>query len=142
MMKLILAILCCCSLTGCERLRSSLQMSSDSLIPFLGLQLAVDANSPAVQIPKTMINADQQPAEFADAPSYHLTQASANLPSEHSSGQHFSKQQPRRAADFQFTASEAIRTGDLKMALPKFKPKSGSPEAEQLADLLHRLKRS
>lgn len=120
-------------------MKSSLQMNSDSPSPFFGLQLAVDAETPSVQIPSTMKEATDQSASFADAPHYNGTKAISQTASQPAV---FAKTQSSRSADFRFTAAEKRINGNLKLALPKSKPKSGSPEAEQLADLLHRLKRS
>lgn len=139
MTRLILILTCCLSLTGCERSKSFLHMNSNSPSPFFGLQLAVDADSPSVQIPKMMKDSSQPPADSADLPSHYLASA-RSLPN--ATEQASAAMQSLDKSDFRFTASENRMNGDLKMSLPKSKPKSGSPEADQLADLLHRLKRS
>ena len=41
-----LALVCLILFAGCERTRSFLNMSSDSPMPFMGLELAVDAKDP------------------------------------------------------------------------------------------------
>lgn len=139
MTRSILLLTCCLSLTGCQQSRSFLHMNSDSPSPFLGLQLAVDANSPSVQIPTQLEDGSKRTADFAEAPAYYLTGVS---PSPRVPGQTSQTTQSKQKSNFRFTASENVVHGDLKMSLPKSKPKSGSPEADQLADLLHRLKRS
>ncbi|MEP3478842.1 MAG: hypothetical protein ABJZ55_06315 [Fuerstiella sp.] len=114
-------------------------MNSDSPSPFLGLQLAVDADSPSVQIPTMMQDRSRQAADSADLPAHDLA-SRRSLPN--AVDQTAVAGQAVEKSDFRFTASENSMSGDLKMSLPKSKPKSGSPEADQLADLLHRLKRS
>lgn len=139
MTRLLLILICCFSLTGCQQSKSFLHMNSDSPSPFFGLQLAVDAKSPAVQMPPVTKDARNRSADFAGTPARYLAKArtASNVSPKTST-----TSQPQRTPDFKFTAAETAMSGDLKMALPKSKPKSGSPEADQLADLLHRLKRS
>lgn len=129
----------CCVLTGCQQTKSFMHMNSDSPSPFFGLQLAVDRNSPAVQVPSLRNDAANSDEYTIPAPASYLTKARGL-----SGGQQAAKAEYGTGANsnFSFTATEDVLRGDLKMALPKATPKSGSQEADQLADLLHRLKQS
>lgn len=129
----------CFLLTGCQQAQSFLHMNSDSPSPFFGLQLAVDRDSPSVEIPSSTSQPRNGENHSIQFPVTYLTKAQ---------GTRNDQRLPPDLLDssskpnFSFTASQDLLQGNLKMALPKANPKSGSREADQLADLLHRLKQS
>ena len=124
----------CVMMTGCQQANSFMHMNSDSPSPFFGLQLAVDRDTPSVTVPRTTTNLQ---LDSATEPSgdFFLTRATA------ASADEASASSPAESR-FSFTGGDAETQGDLVRALPQAKPQAGSSEANQLADLLARLKRS
>lgn len=141
MIRAIMILPGCLFLTGCQQAQSFMHMNSDSPSPFFGLQLAVDRDSPSVEVPSLPGRGGNTAKETNTAPKSYLAKAD-NFPREYGSLEFSRLKINQPNSNFSFTATENVLQGNLKMALPKVTPKSGTPEADQLADLLHRLKQS
>ena len=144
MKKLTLIALLALHLTGCENARSIMQMDSNSGSPFLGLQLAVDAEdvppaevaalpptaaSPAAVSPTAISPAALAPAALSPA---------ALAPT--ANGQHWlHSAQATGEADFVLTSQSRVSSGNLKYSLPKVDLARDTAAAAEVDEIRARL---
>lgn len=140
MLRATFILACCFAFTGCEHTKSFLHMNSDSPSPFFGLQLAVDRNTPAVQLPAVPADQDISAAEFADQ-SVDDPTAPERADTDQTGIMLAGTSSPNRRPRFSFTTSTAALTGDVKMALPELPAKPGTPTGDEAALILEKLRR-
>lgn len=121
MKQLLLTALLLVTASGCEQARSFMQMDSNSGSPFLGLQLSVDARTPA-----------GSEVTIADGRA-----ASVGQTSESGVIQRVSSRD--RSADFVPTAGTRVSTGNLKYSLPNLDLSQNPETAAEVEDILTRI---
>lgn len=134
MKKLTLIALLALHLTGCENARSIMQMDSNSGSPFLGLQLAVDAEDvPPAEVAALPPTAASPTAVSPTAASPAALAPTANgqhwLHSAHSTGE----------ADFVLTSQSRVSSGNLKYSLPKVDLARDTAAAAEVDEIRARL---
>jgi hypothetical protein len=120
-------------LTGCQQARSFLHMNSDSPAPFLGFELAVDAN-------------DVQQRQLREDSSSTMPNSTIAVSSSFASDQESSGKEALRSADgtanvqasFVATSDSGPQNGTLKYSLPTVDLLNGGVEAEEVDAIINR----
>ena len=134
MKKLTLIALLALHLTGCENARSIMQMDSNSGSPFLGLQLAVDAED----VPPAEVAALPPTAASPAAVSPTAISPAALAPT--ANGQHWlHSAQATGEADFVLTSQSRVSSGNLKYSLPKVDLARDTAAAAEVDEIRARL---
>ena len=139
MKKLTLIALLALHLTGCENARSIMQMDSNSGSPFLGLQLAVDAEDvPPAEVAALPPTAASPAAVSPTAISPAALSPAALAPT--ANGQHWlHSAQATGEADFVLTSQSRVSSGNLKYSLPKVDLARDTAAAAEVDEIRARL---
>ena len=139
MKKLTLIALLALHLTGCENARSIMQMDSNSGSPFLGLQLAVDAEDvPPAEVAALPPTAASPAAVSPTAASPAALAPAALAPT--ANGQHWlHSAQATGEADFVLTSQSRVSSGNLKYSLPKVDLARDTAAAAEVDEIRARL---
>ena len=126
MSRIIFLCITVFALPGCQHVRSFLHMDSNSPSPFLGLELSVDASEAQDNSERRR---DRKHARTVSVATTEFESERVNPEADSIT-----------ASDQQFvTTSETVENaGDLKYSLPAMDLQDGSPDAEEVGEIMSR----